>query len=189
MDENVVKLHVSVHNAQFVKGRASSNDLADTFFCNLFREAFFDIQQILKRASICEFEDAIVVAARSDDFLQANDVARVDHLQEDELSAEGKHALLPVVFVPTAFLKDPVVWSHFARKYLPVPIELPHCRLRAWAKLFHKHVLLARKLSTLNSLEFLLLAFVLFGFILGAAPLLLCHAVGIDERIINDTAV
>lgn len=109
MDENVVKLHVSVHNAQFVKGRASSNDLADTFFCNLFREAFFDIQQILKRASICEFEDAIVVAARSDDFLQANDVARVDHLQEDELSAEGKHALLPVVFVPTAFLKDPVV--------------------------------------------------------------------------------
>ena len=76
----------------------------------------------------------------------------VDHLQEDELSAERQHSLLPIVWVPAALLENPVVRSDFAGEDLSLHVKLPHGGLRAGAELLLEDVMASRVLPALDSL-------------------------------------
>ena len=79
----------------------------------------------------------------------------VDHLQENELTAERQHALLPIVGIALAFLEYPVVRRDLARENAPIHIELPNLRLLPRAKLLLEDVVPAWVLATLHSLHLL----------------------------------
>ena len=68
-----------------------------------------EIQKVLQAASICELEDAVIVAFRLDDLNLLDDILTVYHREEDNLSAQGQHTLLPVLWVAFAWLVDPIL--------------------------------------------------------------------------------
>ena len=67
------------------------------------------VQEVLQAASVCKLEDAVIVALRLDNLNLLDDVRTVDHREEDNLSAQGQHSLLPVLWVALARLVDPVL--------------------------------------------------------------------------------
>lgn len=96
MNQDVVKLHVAVHDPQSVERRAPGYDLSDALFSDLFREALFCVEHRLQRAAICILKDAVVVAASADDLLKTNHMTAVDDLKKDKLAAQRQHPFLPV---------------------------------------------------------------------------------------------
>ena len=67
------------------------------------------VQQVLQAAAVRVLQDAVVVRSRTNDLLQSDHIRAGYHLQEDELTAERKHALFPVVGISAALLENPVI--------------------------------------------------------------------------------
>lgn len=114
MDQDVVELEISMHDIYRVKGLAARDNLLNTTHCESLLEAPVQIQEGLQGATIGKLQDAVVVALRLDDFHLLDDVGTLDHRQEDDLSAEGEHALFPVLRVTFSFLVDPVIRGDLA---------------------------------------------------------------------------
>ena len=153
----VVQLHVPMHYAHFVEGRAPRYNLADALFGHFLTKPRLAVQQILQAAPVGILQNAVIVRPRPNNLLQSDHVWTSYHLEKDEFAAETQHSLFPVVGVAAALLKDPIVGRHFSGKYLTLHIELPNGGLGAAAQLVLEDVVAPGVLPTLHRFRLLLL--------------------------------
>ena len=111
------------------------------------------VQEILQAASICKFEDAVIVALCLDNLNLLDNVLTVNHREEDNLSTQWKHTFLPVLWIALARLVDPILRSDLACVALILHLEQPNRGLHALAQLLLEHVVLAGELDALDRLE------------------------------------
>ena len=112
-----------------------------------------EIQKVLQATSVCKLEDAVIVALRLDYLNLLDDILTVNHREEDNLSAQGQHTLLPVLWVALARLVDPILRCYLACVALILHLEQPNGGLHALAQLLLEHVVLAGELDALDRLE------------------------------------
>ena len=131
VNQNVVELEITVHHILFVQGLAPSYNLLKTTNGKLLWKASMQVQKVLHAAPIGELKDTVEVALRLDHLDLLDDIGTIDHLEEDKLSTQRKHPLLPVLRIAPARLVDPLVGRNLTRIVLLVHLEEPDGGLHA----------------------------------------------------------
>ena len=88
VDQQVIKLKITVHNPLVVHGGASCHYLLQDLSRYLLREPLLQLQDTLKGAAICVLQDAVEVVACCNQFYEANHVGTLYHLKEEDLAGQ-----------------------------------------------------------------------------------------------------
>ena len=153
MNQDVVKLEITMHDVLIVQCRHTSDDLPEALDSNLLRKAFLQVKHVLQSTTVSEIKDAVVVRSGFDDFVLLDYVRAIDHREEDHLTAEGQHALLPVVRITFALFKDPIRTGNLPCKLLVFKTEEPDGGLDSLTQLFLKQVTLSFMFNALDGLQ------------------------------------